>query len=127
MVKSKHLFLYMLIFFIFGIIIVFYRSKKINDSYPSFVKEFLDNPTSETEKKLCDESCYLAPVNANIAAITTRSSAIEKLNLEQDKEINENTITSKKAAAEISAFQAELKKAELELTASFQNNDNKDE
>lgn len=127
MVKSKHLFLYMLIFFIFGIIIVLYRAKKINDSYPSFVKEFLDNPTSETEKKLCDEACSLAPVNANIAAITTRLSAIEKLNLEQDKEINENTITSKKAAAEISALQAELKKAELELAASLQNNENKDE
>jgi hypothetical protein len=115
MVKSKHIFLYILIFFIFGIFIVMYRAKKINDSYPYFVKEFLDNPTPETEKKLCDEACSLAPVNASIDAITSRLNAIEKLNTQHDKEINENTITSKNAADEISALQAELKKAELEL------------
>ena len=115
MVKIKHIIIYILIFLFFGIFIVWYQYKRINDSYPSYVKEFLDNPTPETEKKLDNESCSLEPINANIAAITTRLSVIERINLEQDKEINNNIIISKKSAIDISDLQAKIKKTESEL------------
>jgi hypothetical protein len=115
MVKIKHILIYISIFFIFGIFIVWYQDKRINNYYPSYVKEFLDNPTFETEKKLDKETYSLESINSNIASITTRLSSIERINLEQDKEINENTITVKKAAVEISDLQNKIKKTELEL------------
>ena len=119
MVKIKYILMYILIFLIFGIFIVWYQCKIINNSYPSFVKEFLDNPTPETEKKLYNEEYSLAPINSNIAAITTRLSDIERINLEQDKEINENKIILKKSSIEIRDLQDKIKKTESELEESL--------
>ena len=100
MVKSNYIFLHISILFIFGICIVLYQNKRINDSYPYFVKEFLDNPTPETEQN---------------TSIINRLNSIENVNLKQDSEIYKNTITTNKTAYDVSTLLTKIKKIEDEL------------
>ena len=61
-----------------------------------------------TEKKMCDEGCYLAPINTQIININTRLDSLEKLNLLQDTKINNNIVN-------LTALQYKIKKTEDEL------------
>jgi len=114
--KPKQLFLFAFLFVLLGILVVYYRHQEIENFYPGYVKELLDNPP-DTEKKLCDEACALAPINTQITTINTRLDALEKLTEKQDTEINANTESAAKTAAEMLALQKEIKKAEAELEA----------
>ena len=61
-----------------------------------------------TEKKMCDEGCYLAPINTQIININTRLDSLEKLNLLQDTKINNNIVN-------LTSLQDKIKKTEDEL------------
>jgi capsule polysaccharide export protein KpsE/RkpR len=102
-----------------AIIVVYYRHWEIENFYSGQVTEFLDNPdpSSEPEKKLCDEACTLAPINTQIITINTRLDTLEKLTATQTTKIGVNTTSAAKTAAEMLALQVELKKAEAELEA----------
>lgn len=115
--KQKQIFLFAFLFVLLGILVVYYRHREIENFYPGYVKELLDNPPPDTEKKLCDEACTLAPINTQMATINTRLDALEKLTKKQDTEINDNTTSAAKTAAEMLALQEEIKKAEAELEA----------
>ena len=87
--KLKYIIFYISILCIFGISVVWYQDKRINDSYP-FI-EFLDNP------------------------IEDRLNSIENINLKQDIEISKNKINADKASTEVSTLLAKIKQIEDEL------------
>jgi hypothetical protein len=111
------------------ILLLFIYCTKINNN-PQYIKEYLDTQKSDTktpdtqksdtktpdtqksdtgtEKKMCDEGCYLAPINTQIININTRLDSLEKLNLLQDTKINNNIVN-------LTALQDKIKKTEDEL------------
>jgi uncharacterized coiled-coil protein SlyX len=97
--------LLMLLFFIYY--------TKINNYSSPYIKEYLDNQTpdshdNKTEKKMCDEGCFLAPINTQIININTRLDALEKLGAIHDSTINNNTLL-------LANLQSEIKKTKDEL------------
>ena len=116
------------------ILLLFIYCTKINNN-PPYIKEYLDTqksdtktldtktsdtktpdtktpdtktPDTGTEKKMCDEGCYLAPINTQIININTRLDSLEKLNVLQDTKINNNIVN-------LIALQDKIKKTEDEL------------
>jgi hypothetical protein len=86
------------------ILLFFIYYTKINNYSSPYIKEYLDNQTpdgskdptntqnnSDTDKKMCDEGCFLAPINTQIININTRLDALEKLGAIHESEINNNT------------------------------------
>jgi len=77
------LFIFSLISIALIALIVRYHQNQIDSAYPSYVKEFLDNPTEFSENK-CDEECLakrIDTVTSKIEAVTTGTNLkIELLN-----------------------------------------------
>jgi uncharacterized coiled-coil protein SlyX len=90
------------------ILLFFIYYTKINNYSSPYIKEYLDNQTLDTEKKMCDEGCFLAPINTQIININTRLDALEKLGAIHDSTINSNTFL-------LTNLQSEIKKTEDEL------------
>ena len=92
------------------ILLFFIYCTQINN--PPYIKEYLDtqtlDKTLDTEKKMCDEGCYLAPINTQIININTRLDSLEKLNVLQDTKINNNIVN-------LTAMEDKIKKTEDEL------------
>lgn len=120
MAKTRVLYTFCLLFIVVAIGIVLYRSNQIDNSHPSFVKEFLDNP--ETEQ--CDSACALAAVNANMNSLTSKVSGIEvkmatieNSYTDLDEKIRGNTESITKTSNDLLLLKTELDQKDAELAS----------
>lgn len=108
--KPVTAFLLMGFLLLIGTIIIYHGKKEIDNKYPSYVKEFLDNPTEDSENK-CDEECLLKRIeNVN--------SEVEKLDSRVTNNINQITDNKNlilQTSLDLNQFKTKITEAEQQL------------